>query len=219
MPTVRKAQIHLPESKDDFEDLCLDIAKEFWQDPEAYKIGTQGQKQNGVDVCSANAMGKGLVYGIQAKKKKALTNQKLTKTDIDKTLEKAENFEPRLDKIVIAATSSRDANLQPFIVNKKSERKGKGKFPLEVWFWEDVEDILREKCPKSYLTYLTSVLPQSSIETLSKDIIKEALVVAEELVKNNYAEKAEGALTVFDGVIKRSTDQEIKLGHYRFHGP
>ena len=94
MPTVRKAQIPPPESENDFEDLCLEIAKELWQDPEAYKIGTQGQKQNGVDVCSANAMGKGLVYGIQAKKKKALTNQKLTKTDINGTLEGAEKFEP-----------------------------------------------------------------------------------------------------------------------------
>ena len=120
MPTVRKAQIPPPESENDFEDLCLEIAKELWQDPEAYKIGTRGQEQSGVDVCAANAMGKGLVYGIQAKKKKALTNQKLTKTDINGTLEGAEKFEPKLDKIVIAATSSRDANLQPFIVEKKT---------------------------------------------------------------------------------------------------
>jgi len=211
MPTVRKAQIPPPESENDFEDLCLEIAKELWQDPEAYKIGTRGQEQSGVDVCAANAMGKGLVYGIQAKKKKALTNQKLTKTDINGTLEGAEKFEPKLDKIVIAATSSRDANLQPFIVEKKHERSKKGKFPFEVWFWEDVEYILREKCQESYINYLTSILPQSSIETLSKDIIEEALVVAEELVKNNYAEKAEGVLSAFDGVIKRSTDPEIKL--------
>lgn len=40
----------MPTGADDFEDLCVDILKLYWNRPGLERYGTRGQRQNGVDI-------------------------------------------------------------------------------------------------------------------------------------------------------------------------
>jgi tetratricopeptide (TPR) repeat protein len=211
MPTVRKTQIPPPESEDEFEDLCRDVAEELWNDSSTYRVGTRGQRQSGVDILSPAAKKDGTVkvIGIQCKKKKALTRQKLTKKDVDGSLQDAEGFSPKLDEFIIATTSSRDATIQGYCGQINHDRTKEKKFSITVWFWEDIEKLLREECNKTYVVYVTSIIPQEGIDSLTTDTVKEALQIAEELARNNYTEQAEGALSTLKSKIQKITDKEV----------
>jgi hypothetical protein len=40
----------IPTDEDDFEDLCVDILRIYWNRPSLERYGTRGQRQNGVDI-------------------------------------------------------------------------------------------------------------------------------------------------------------------------
>ncbi len=65
MPTL--ATIHLPKPKDwnEFEEICLDVAKLRWSTPNWVRHGRQGQKQNGVDIYGYDELER--LIGIQCK--------------------------------------------------------------------------------------------------------------------------------------------------------
>ncbi len=50
MPTFSNLQIPPPSNWQDFENLCCDLWRAIWKDPNTQKNGRQGQSQNGVDI-------------------------------------------------------------------------------------------------------------------------------------------------------------------------
>jgi len=204
MAKALKAQLPAPADQNDFEDLCEAIAKEYWRDPTSERYGNQGHKQYGIDIVSplAQEAGENRVLAIQCKKKKQLTERKLTK---------AEKFTPKLSRLMVATTSSKDPNIQSHIATINIARNKKGQFPVSVWFWEDIEKILQEKCPNAYLDYLMFLLPEGGKAAISKDLLVEALRVAEELVKDNYTERAKGVLSVLSKQISQLNDPKVEV--------
>lgn len=207
-----KVQLPPPSDQNDFEDLCEDIAKEYWQDPTAHRFGTQGHKQHGIDIVSTRAKENGeyAVFAIQCKKKKLVTRRKLLKSDIDSTLPEAEKFSPPLSRLIFATTSSKSTKIQTYINELNVARSANNQFPLVVWFWEDIEKILQEECQSTYIKYLKAVLPENGKATLSKDLLSEMLRVSEELILNNYIERARGSLSVIEEKVSNVSDKNIK---------
>jgi hypothetical protein len=49
MPSPPTTDLPRPTSWDEFEDICADVLKRFWDDPYIVRNGRSGQRQHGVD--------------------------------------------------------------------------------------------------------------------------------------------------------------------------
>jgi tetratricopeptide (TPR) repeat protein len=123
------------QSSQDFESLCLDLWREIWGDPGAQKVGRSGQKQAGVDVCGKHA---GRRVGVQCKQKDALKEDTLSATVLEKEVQKAKGFKPKLDSFILATTATRDGKIQA----KARELSASAGFEVTVWSWDDIAEEL-----------------------------------------------------------------------------
>jgi hypothetical protein len=121
--------ISLPplENWQDFEDLCCDLWRQLWKDPNTQKNGRRGQAQKGVDLYGQPERGAEWA-GVQCKHKEALVGAKLTREEIEKEVRNAHEFKPPLSRLVIATTSPRDAVLQEAVreIDEAVEVSGSG---------------------------------------------------------------------------------------------
>ncbi|WP_231492242.1 hypothetical protein [Pedobacter sp. Leaf170] len=98
--------IHPPKNWQDFEMLCLRLWGEIWNIPDEIEFNSDNsQGQHGVDIYGA--VENGLKYnGVQCKNKKLNlidgSPNRISITDIDAEIEKAKEFKPALNKLVIA---------------------------------------------------------------------------------------------------------------------
>lgn len=136
-------QIQPPANWQDFETLCKKLWGEIWNCSDTIKKnGRLGQEQCGVDVYgSPNGIE---YYGIQCKGKDNYTRAKLSKSEIDNEISKAQNFKPKLKIFYIATTSVKDATIEEYIRLKNVESQSSGGFKIEIFFWEDIVDKLIE---------------------------------------------------------------------------
>ena len=138
-------------SWDDFQSLCVDIWKKIWDNPNVESYGTQGQKQNGVDII---LFIDGEVRAIQCKQ----TTKKLTESIVSNEIDKAKKFPEKLSEYVIATTAKKDARLQDFILNINKENHENGIFTTIIYFWEDILEELNshpEIMKKYYPTFFS----------------------------------------------------------------
>ncbi len=135
MPTL--AMIEFPPSRswDDLEELCWDLFRTEWNDPNAVRHGRQGQAQAGVDIYGRRN-GRGPYIGVQCKAHGPRGT--LTLPELRDEVRKAEMFEPPLAELVIATTAPRDAALQRAVRLLTQEREATGRFGVYVRFWEDL---------------------------------------------------------------------------------
>ncbi len=139
-----KKSINKPEHWQDFETLCKKLFGEIWDC--SYKIkknGRQGQSQAGVDVY-AIPKGESECWGIQCKGKDNYTNSNLTNKEIDKEIEKAKNFKPKLKTFVFATTGNKDVNIEEYVRIKDLESRNDGGFEILLYCWEDIVDLIEE---------------------------------------------------------------------------
>lgn len=127
----------LPPPRDfsEFEDLCCDLWRRIWGDPNAKRNGRRGQRQHGVDVFGRRA---GRSEGLQCRTKDQMTGSKLVFPELARLILEAENFSPPLAAFTIATTALRDAPLQERIRRLSTSREAEGRFTVGVWFWEDI---------------------------------------------------------------------------------
>jgi hypothetical protein len=151
MPTRETAEYPKPKDAYEFEDIVWDIFKRKWNDPQAQRYGSSGQKQQGVDVYGQPQEYVGGTVGVQCKR-----YDKLDRKVIYEEITKAEEFRPPLAHYIIATTMSRDSDLQVAIRLINQERKYQNKFTVEIQFWEDLtkelakdenQDLLRKHFP------------------------------------------------------------------------
>src|SRR4051812_13304463 len=109
MPTLSMASLPPPKSWDEFEEIYSDLARQEWGDPGVVRHGKSGQPQQGVDVSGVRASTQ---QTIGAQCKVHLTGAKLTWSEVEAEVKKAEGFSPALAEYEIATTASRDAEIQ-----------------------------------------------------------------------------------------------------------
>lgn len=150
MPGI-EVEIAPPANWQDFERLTLDYARRAWQDDYAERNGRPGQAQAGVDVVGYNSSARETT-GIQCKKKQnyASPSKRLTTAEIDDEVTAAKGFTTQLDRLVIATTGPRDANLQAHV---RALNDGSQPFKVSLMFWEDYQDFLNNHIDLMYRYY------------------------------------------------------------------
>lgn len=146
-----------------FEEFCKDLWKDILKDYIVERYGTRGQSQDGVDVA---CISKDEIIGIQCKRVETLTKSK-----IDTEINLAKNFEPKLDKYIIATTLKKDKNLQTHVYNRSIENEHNGLFKIEIIFWDGLID---------------KIFNESSIDLFKKYFPEQSLDVSEISQMLNY---------------------------------
>lgn len=139
-----KKSIRPPENWQDFESLCKKLFGEVWGCPHTIKKnGRLGQLQAGVDIYG-KPKGEENYYAIQCKGKDNYVNSKLTKKEINKEIEKALTFEPKLKVYVFATTAPKDVEIEKYVRLKSIDSIKKGDFEILLYSWEDIADLIEE---------------------------------------------------------------------------
>jgi WD40 repeat protein len=136
MPSL--SSLSLPRSRNwqDFEDLCRDLWRCLWRDPETQKHGRSGQPQAGVDVYGRPSCGSKWV-GVQCKVKGE--HERLTRDEIEAEVEKAGSFAPALSRFVIATTAPSDVAAQEVARVLTVDRLNRGAFPVSIASWDEIQ--------------------------------------------------------------------------------
>jgi len=131
-----------PSNWSDFQDLCFQLWKEMWGDPNAHQNGRNGQSQNGVDIWGKKRFDREYT-GIQCKGKNENYDSKLITREIDNECDKAVKFEPSLKSFIMATTSPRDVMVQQHCRNLTQQQKYP--FSVDTWSWDDIEDEVQSR--------------------------------------------------------------------------
>lgn len=137
-----KTQWPLPAYWADFEDLCYHLAVVSGELASAQKYGRRGQRQFGVDIAGTTAGSRTEWIGIQCKLHTESLGSGLTVSELHAEYKKSTCFLPSLTRWILATTSPRDRSLQDAInaLNASFQRK----HAIDVWFWEDVSELLEK---------------------------------------------------------------------------
>lgn len=132
-----------PANWQDFESLCKKLWGEIWNCPEIQKNGRLGQEQSGVDVFGI-PFGEDTYYGIQCKGKNEYNDNQFTKKEIDKEIEKAKFFKPKLKKFYLVTTAQNDSKIQAYVRSKNIEHIKNDLFEIHLFCWETIVDLIDE---------------------------------------------------------------------------
>jgi hypothetical protein len=135
-------QIAPPRSWEKFEDLCLALFRRIWADPLALKHGRRGQPQHGVDVYGCVDVSGATYQGVQCKGKDANYGAEATVAELKNEIQKADRFNPPLQKWIFATTAPADVKLQEAARLISEERAKRGRFSVTVLGWEDIQSLL-----------------------------------------------------------------------------
>lgn len=125
MPTISNSKLPLPSNWQEFESIVVDAMKLREKSNAFSKHGRSGQNQDGVDIYGEVNNKK---IGIQCK----LTFKKIDKMTIEKEVENATKFKPKLDILLICTTSPRDEKIQKFVWTLEKD------FRANILFWDDI---------------------------------------------------------------------------------
>ncbi|SHI14838.1 hypothetical protein [Bradyrhizobium erythrophlei] len=135
-------QIAPPRSWEKFEDLCLALFRRLWADQLALKHGRRGQPQHGVDVYGCIDLSGATYQGVQCKGKDANYGANATVAELKDEIQKADRFNPPLQKWIFATTAPADVKLQGAARVISEERAKRGRFSVTVLGWEDIQSLL-----------------------------------------------------------------------------
>jgi hypothetical protein len=140
----------------DFEDLCCDLWRGIWNNPDVQRNGRDGQAQKGVDIYGRPDQGQKWA-GVQCKLKNPLVGARLSPKEIQEGVAHARQFQPQLSRFVIATTSPRDSQLQAAVRQIDEAQRKAGSFSVTVFFWEDIvsslgdfPDLLKKYYPQFF---------------------------------------------------------------------
>ena len=174
MSSLLNTQIPPPASWEKFEDMCRDLWRLLWNDPNAQKNGRQGQAQAGVDVYGQPDGGSEWA-GVQCKGKDNYAEKTLTVKELRDEVDKAKKFTPPITKeYVMATTGLRDAKIQQVAREITQQHKKEGLFPVHVWFWEDIKDkfaeypeLIKKYYPDLYATTIGNAQIEQILDKLT----------------------------------------------------
>lgn len=155
MPTLGNMDIPKPKDWQEFERLVKSYAQINWSGCTISPFGGSGQAQNGVDIYIKDK--KARYTGIQCKKV-----ARLAYAQVEREIEKAENFEPVLTHYIIAVSTNRNARLQEKVNILNSQRNEKGLFSVDIIFWEDIIGRIMSDS-KAFEQHYPQLLPRDSL--------------------------------------------------------
>lgn len=147
MPTLSSLYVPAPKSWDEFEDITLSALQIRWKNPDLFRHGRQGQRQDGVDIYGNNASGD--FVGIQCKNTVDGISEKVVKDEI----KNSESFTPEIKILYVATTASRDVKLQKVVRDLSEDRESNGLCSVSLLFWDDICNDLAEDEGKFFKHY------------------------------------------------------------------
>lgn len=134
VPSIDDYSLPVPKKWQDLEDLVWDLYKEIWHDPDAQKVGTFGQSQNGVDIFGhPNRCPK--LAGVQVKRRET----RLTPKELELAVEAAKRFTPPLDEFTIVTSAPNDAKIQQKALDLHKIHHNQNLFSITVFGWDEIE--------------------------------------------------------------------------------
>jgi len=184
MPIFSSSQIPPPRNWQDFEDICCDLWREVWRDPNAQKNGRQGQPQYGVDISGRPGQG-GFWAGIQCKGRNNFGDKSLTEQEVKSEIEKAKSFEPKLSEFTIATTAPKDARIERLVRNITEENLRNDLFSVHIWSWRDIVERLDDfpKIIRKHYRFAGSIDLRNPVEVVKKKDIQGSVAQKKEFHK------------------------------------
>ncbi|MFD1062039.1 hypothetical protein ACFQ1Q_02175 [Winogradskyella litorisediminis] len=186
---ISPKRIHPPQNWQSFELLTLKLWGEIWNVPNEIEFNSEsGSKQKGVDICCIPKNEKEY-FGIQCKNTKLFCKygkiQKLTKVTIDEEIEKAKEFKPKLEQLVIATSFTKDGELEEYLREINLKHIKSGIFRVQICFWEYFSRKIQEydNIENWYLNNQNFVSQKSVYVSFEND--KSEKNVSPEFIKNN----------------------------------
>lgn len=200
-------QIAPPQSWNDFEDICLALFREIWQDPMAQKHGRQGQAQQGVDFFGENRAGRGELYGVAC-----IARTRLTQSEIEQYVSQAELFSPALAHFILATTATADVKVQAFIRQLSAERQRQGKFLVSVLSWDTVVSLLHQH-PSVGRQFYPNAFPDLASRRADESLVqaRQIMEAALELTRNIRGESHPETLEVMEKLRRLLREQGDSL--------
>ncbi|UOE48698.1 hypothetical protein MTO98_30320 [Mucilaginibacter sp. SMC90] len=190
--------IYPPKNWQDFEMLCLKLWGELWNIPNEIDFNSDNaQGQQGVDIYGP--VEGGLKYnGIQCKNKKLNlidgSPNRITIADIQTEIDKAKEFKPALNKLIIATSLPKDQKIEEYARLQSVENVQQGLFTIQVCFW----DFFERKLPEFQKVYDWYLKNENFHRVSSAEVVFSGGSTA-----NTYQPK-------FQRIIDRYTFKEIK---------
>lgn len=156
--------LYPPKSWDEFQNLCHDLWKLLWNDPNTQLNGRQGHKQMGVDIFGLPYYAS-VYHGVQCKGRNKNYDSKLTTIEVDAECNDAEkNFRPGLESLVVATSSPRDPKVQEHCRNLTQSHTYR--FKVSVWSWDDIEEEIQYRPELMHRYY-----PNIMVENMPNSIV------------------------------------------------
>ena len=139
MAGYRATQIRMPANEAEFEKNCVVLFRELLGDPNTKRLGTRGQRQNGVDVVGHRNRKVKQLVGIQCKLKTG--RSKLTLREVQDEIKAALKYKPTLREYFIVTTSKDDTNLDQYAQRVMQEQEAAGRvIHISVWGWDTLQE-------------------------------------------------------------------------------
>jgi hypothetical protein len=142
MTSFSTSQVPPPSDWAAFESLCRDLWSAIWNDSNAQRNGRSGQNQRGVDVYGNDHRNGGAKYGIQCKGKDNYLERKVTIAELEREVEKAKTFRPKLHTFILATTGPKDTAVETRARELSEEHTKSGEFSVYVMGWEEIKERL-----------------------------------------------------------------------------
>lgn len=139
-----KPRILLPSTEQEFEVLCAHIYGVIFNCKTPTMYGRKGQKQYGLDVLvyENNQNTSSNRIGIQCKHVSKLPFDGNDKVTIVKEIAKADSGQQEISQLIISTSLPSDQKLTDAVNALSDERVNNGKFPVEIQFWNDIENYI-----------------------------------------------------------------------------
>lgn len=172
MAGYRPTQIRKPSDETDFEKNCVVLFKELLNDPNVSRVGTRGQKQDGVDIKGNRDRDPHQIVGVQCKLKEG--RNKLTKKEVDEEVMAALLFKPPLNEYFIVATSKNDTRLQQHALALSQAQQAAGRrIRIEVWGWDMLQEKINQ-CESAKQAFDPGFSPALAAQGRKLDVLIEA---------------------------------------------
>lgn len=161
-----KIQWPMPAHWEDFEDMCYRLAQAERTLVSGRKYGRRGQEQHGVDIVGKADHPDWHNVGIQCKLKTEHLGGELRAAELNEVYEKSKSLQPRLDKLYVATTISRDTEISALVdrINESWQRR----HFVEVWCWEDICDML-DAHPTVATRYYPGIVDTDELQRTPRD--------------------------------------------------
>lgn len=169
----------IPTDDDDFEDLCVEVLRRYWELPGLERYGSKGQRQSGIDILDLSG-----VLPLHAAQCKLREHPKTLSIDkIETEVKAALDFRPKLDKYGILTTAKVSTKTQQKILEINLRHRHEGLFEIEFFPWHKIcrliqqyEDIQFDYFGRTVVTATSRIGAKSLFVTQTIALASEVLI-------------------------------------------